>query len=844
MQGRTRRKHNIIYFVASLLALVFISTIGITFAATTFNSTFTSNKYSTKAYLSHNSFNLINDSLSTPIPFGLDGRNYQISLQYTTVYDVEVCFRYQLSWSNEASTDNVILNFSDRDNFIVDDQYIYYVGPKLNGVNKTLIVITGVDFADPFDSNYVGATLTISMSYETSSNTTYNTSHPLYHSGLAGTAWLKTKNRESGAYAIVYNYTSKTANALRHPTVLTNGAYRRNADSNDSWIGGEKEFAGMYAYVVVGTSAITLTASVSGAWVQSDGTTPSGSMVFTNNIYFNFADGWEFVGYKVAGSTPVYNYQKTIPANTNAYIPIVDSAEITCQGLLLDSNLSNYTPYYAWGILTLNNVTINNINSGANHFTNMYCGIQLASSGVTTSGSYTKPTITISNASKYNAALYKLYGNGTAVTSVGAVSQYANIALTNNTNEDKSVSVTSGLKAYVSNGQRASSILLDDTSLLLNKPNNFATSYQHCFYKQNEMFYPCTSSLWDNTKSYYSHSARYVELTSQPEDWATAYGSYYTLSGNAYVANTQSAWETANATGVYGYYITSAFKSTVWAREEVSVDKTYVSSVVSKGTTVSGVTTITIPAYATRTVYVAYEVASNLFDEYKGTLGVYGGSNLTSCSEAWVEFAPTISASSATTATVLEIEGTKSGTNVEIRAKNSTNHPMTLSSVHVAVQTRDSAGNITILQEKDESLANVVLMPNESCLVKTYTYAGSDMLLFYASSANGVATSITGPQLVNEGTLNAYLINTTARGCYVKFTGELQAQQQNVATINSSGVANYYLGILRPNQIVPVPMSVTGTLTSIVDTGVYEPNSTVNSWGSSVSAVFNKLFEN
>ena len=159
-KAKTTKKIYAIF--SAILGVVFAFIMGATYCATSLNLMYISKDVSTSAYLGNQQIHLINDTEKNPISFGEGSHNFEIALQYSVDYDFDVRIQYALSWSGGASSDNVILNFANKDNVINDDKYIYLAKSVAAGSGK-LTLINGVEFVNPKDSSYDGKNLTITI---------------------------------------------------------------------------------------------------------------------------------------------------------------------------------------------------------------------------------------------------------------------------------------------------------------------------------------------------------------------------------------------------------------------------------------------------------------------------------------------------------------------------------------------------------------------------------------------------------------------------------------------------------------------------------------------------------
>ena len=95
--------------------------------------------------------------------------------------------------------------------------------------------------------------------------------------------------------------------------------------------------------------------------------------------------------------------------------------------------------------------------------------------------------------------------------------------------------------------------------------------------------------------------------------------------------------------------------------------------------------------------------------------------------------------------------------------------------------------------------------------------------------------------MINSGKLNAFIINNSSNAYYVRFSGIISGTQANIFTVASD--YNYYIGIIRPQQILPVPMSSAG----VIDVKVIEPSglyssATLTGWNETAINKMNEYF--
>ncbi len=448
---RAKIKTRILYILAAILGGIFAFSVGQVYSAFSVGLSYGSNPASTTTYTARQGYAIINDTIDNPIPFSVGAHNYSVGLELSYSYDIDIRVKYSLEWSNGLSTNNVILNFANRDNLIVDNQYIYLVNSVPLG-KHTINLITGVDFEDALDNTYYGESLQINIidvKIYKAKTKAYDESHPLC-SGINSPSrdmWLKAKNASSldKAYVMVYNSRYDISHGILHPGAITAYGKVLDADNNITnmfKLYGNTRYAGIGLYIVTGNSAYTLTAKVVGTWRNSAGDSLSGgdNVVFDNNIKMNYSSDWVRASTGVDADYGVFNYDYTIPANTTAYINLVDSIEVTLRHTLEQTDYSSYS------------LVVSNININDTVFSSFDEGIAIGninSSSHVANKQYTRPDYTIINYTKYRADLYNSErGNAPEQTYI------TNISVTNNTSDTLVITdVNFKLKYYRSNGQ-------------------------------------------------------------------------------------------------------------------------------------------------------------------------------------------------------------------------------------------------------------------------------------------------------------------------------------------------------------------------------------------------------
>lgn len=464
--NRSKAKLNKKRIVYILLGLVFAITIGVTYALPAISMIFGSSPASNTAYASGQQYQIVNDTISNPISFSAGSANREVAIVYSYGYDFDIRIQYSLSWSDSAlSTDNVILNYADRDSLIVDNEYIYHTEPLTAGSGK-LVLFTGVDFIDEEDADYIGQSLTIEIeSVEIyKSQSSYSTSNPLYTNTIAGRAWLRYKNSSdyTNASVIVYNMRTTTDNMVAHPGVES--AYYKDIVNNQVqtaiWSGGNREYAGLSAYIITGNSPIRVHTTIIGSWERIAETSLA---VADNNILYNYSSDWTKLSNVDSTQFETRAYDYVIPANSAVYIELLDSIEITCLG---PSDIGNYEFYRIQTVLQINGVEVTD-------YSDRIAEITISSSTLSSaSANYAQSDISIINQSIYDPGLYDIFTSG--IQSFDTV-----VKLTNNTADKIRVNSISFQLVYTYFESNLSSYTLEnrrtETASITLTPDNLSS---------------------------------------------------------------------------------------------------------------------------------------------------------------------------------------------------------------------------------------------------------------------------------------------------------------------------------------------------------------------------------
>ena len=783
----------LIIILSVIIGAVFAITIGATYSSLTLSLNVGSNPNSTTTYLAKQEYQVINDSVISPIPFGDGAKLSEVAIEYSYSYDIDVRIQYSLSWSNGADASNVILTMPNRDNFIVDDEYIFVRDAISAGTGK-LTVISAVNFVDTSDETYQGASLTINIVdvdvyIASDSASDYTSNHALVQglNSVAATAWLKYKNQETdtsnvaNAYVIAYNYRSDYEHGIYHPNLQT--AYYYDT-TNSQYVAqyGNRYYAGLSLYVVTGSSPIRLTVRAVGLWrTPSNTNASSDALVFENNIRFNYDSDWVYQSTLDIFDYMYYSY--VIPANTAIYIDVLDSIEITSITNLANTDYGNNKMITQ---LTINSVSFTD-------FTNGIASGRIATvdNGATTT--YVKQTLDIENSGEYNPYLYNL-------TSASQTTDIpTSILVTNNTSSRKNISLTLTLNAVISNGRTRKgegNIDFSDTQywarLEFNSNNYVATQ-----------------------KSFGTYIAPYatVDLFDYYAIGANFYNDLVTASNGSFDA---------------------------WVYLEVSVTETTVSNSTTNSNLDIIATVNNSTDSSTVEVYVknnTANVVSNITANVNLTRDVTTYSQLSTQPSDWQHLYWRYYYNDGS--------GYQLNTNPNFNTqtyyvRNVNVSPITISGNYVA------SNGFTLSSGTTFTSSTLRLLPGESAKVVEITLSNTvDGLSLSSATASGASASVsTTVEIVNEGTSSAFIVNNSTNSYYIRFAGTLATTDSK---IQSTGGYNYYIGIVRPGQVISLSMSAGNNLAvdSILATNEYDDttNQTITtSWGANIAELYSNYF--
>ena len=855
---KTKNTSKIFSVLCAIFSVVFACVIGITYCVSSLNLKYGINPASTSAYLANQQYHIINDTIDNPITFGSGTHNFEIGMQYSFPYDVDMCFKYSLTWSKKTgdpegdiNTDNVILNFSNRDNIILDQQNIYIANSIPAGSEK-VIFINGVEFVDVNDSDYFNRNLTISISdvkiYKKQSS--YDSNHLLYKnnsSSLAAQIWLdyKTCSTSETSKVLMYNYRRDYEHGMPYVSLQT--AYKQTVTTNSggteltrvpTWLGGNKGYAGIGMYIVTGKNPIKLSIQIEGVWYDSSNLQDS-DLISENSIRFNYAKGWSHDSWYNNKMWEKRTFDYVIAKESACYIDILDSVEITSV-----SKSSNYIEYDTYRMVT-SEITIN---AGGTDLTFEYSKdsennyIQrkelTVNKSLTGAGTYSQKDVEVVNTSLYSAGLY------TIKPAKAAQGFKTSISLINNTQYIQSVTVQYSFNYNMSNGYTNLKGKLNGSDVE-KRADEYVSDGE---LTQEQAF--IDSSL------YYSYSINYsgFELFSETVTSKTyvvgAYSSVNLVDSYDVSADLQDkvTLTDKNDSKIKYYY-------DVWTYFDIKTTSTKVESNSNPSSL-----NLQIESNLNSSNEVVFSVKNNSNKEIEGV-----SINKFAVNALEVETYKSLSAKPNDWGTYFWRYYKKDGDDYV----SLTSDPfaggesgVNITNYYEKVQSFKAITSITLLNSFSTSSnitsnSTIKLMPGES--VEFAKVSGINLSEYYLNftfegvSATSSVTTPTGAMLINGGNQNAYIVNDSSEtSYYIYFTGNLKSTVAKIETETTTVTEgeieveinyNYYLGILRPGQVISVPMTSDGELKSIVVSDEFIKTNLVNGgWSSTMANKMERLF--
>lgn len=776
--AKNKNKSNLIKIICVIIGAVFAFTTSIVYGAFSWKREHNSG-YATGAFLPNQTYQIINDTLPNGILYSDGVKEYEVALQYSYDYAFNFYVEYELNWSNGLDASNVILNFSNRNAWIVDNSRIYYRDTVAAGTGK-LPIIVGVDFVDNYNSNYYGAKLTINIKKVEIAKT----NETLDQTGIAGAAYAQYQARKlasystANAYAVVYNPTNKGSYQPKAPVGKTAFETKTSTSGSTSVtttskLFGNKNYVGLGAYVITGSSPINLVAKVIGSWVADTGKTtdPSSANINTNTIKYNYSSGWIGESYDVGTIVQeIRTFQYTIPAHTAMYIDIIDSVEMITRGMLA---AANYTDFHIETDLLLNSDTQLNFENG------------LATSTITTktlSGtSYStelpNQDYSVVNSSKYDAALYN-------VTTGGAQTYKTQIKVINNTASKMSVSASYTLKAYISNG---------------NSTADYQPAAGSTTPKDGNPFEFNDESHWDRDEYSYTSS---ITVGAHNASQVIAPYSAMTICTSFTVPNDMVAKLVAAKAAYSGKDVWIELVPKITPATSTAADTQLVLETVVSGTTAKlyakNVSSNALTSLSLNLKYSRYSTQANMTSTTLSTEPANWKK------EYWKYYV------------------SNSGSYKQV---NEVNNPTSNSDGSTSIKTASmptfAAGTYYtnsgwIGANAYTTTSSAIVNPGEKVLLGSLTITASQTYDFSDYTLTGSVATASDVNLVNETTGSAFIKNnSTTKSYYIRFSSSVSFADTTKSNFFQDGSFWYLYGLIRPGQVIPINITALDSQISI-----------------------------
>lgn len=845
---------NLIPFLSALLGVVFAFITSFTFAAGGTTFVYETHPKSTSAYLANSQHVVVNNTINSPMVYSVGVHPVNIALQYAIDYEFDLRIHYSLDWlgddGSELSTNNVRLIFANRDNVIVDNEYIYYINyESVNDANQpcgltagegNLSLIAGVEIIETENSDYFGKRLQIKIDevkytktldeYEENQHILFNDASE--EGSKAAEAWMQHKlsgSLTNEAYVMVYNYRATLENGVQYPGYESAYSKYQKDTVATSWIGGNRAYAGVGLYIITGSTPIKITAKVTGSWElnpNNEGEDPG--LLFDNSIRFNYTKNWSFLDYNedanLLFSRNYYNY--VIPANTACYIEVLDSVEVTTAGMITDNTKGAYL------------LVIADINVNGEIFSGSYIstGTITSSTAVTAELSdYSKENITIINTSKYANEIYE-YSYG-SVQGSAQTYKSSTIALVNNTNTEQVILLGYNLNYYFSNGS-------SQLTLVNNGIKSRATNFTDlAYYRLDQSLTDDSSFIEPDSKKYIVPAYSSVRIDSSFELGAS-FQTKLTKQTNI-VTKTDNGNTVTTLTAGFDAWLelepveVQTVSNNSQTTENLSVGIT--SKMVNVGGVQKNMATVMVKNN-TDLVYKTLTVNINIYDyvlsissnaatkpaDFSASYWKYyiGDSKIHNTSAEWnnnlVYYLGVKEYSKVTPSVVKGIDD---------------NHISYESNVY--------------------SNTDLILKPNESISILTFELNTSAELTMQASAtgttiplqtwlnqdedSDGVLDNDEdGIILFNQSLSQNYIVNYSNKSYFVRFDGDISAEEE-VTNVLSTADWNYYTFIIRPGQIVNISSAVEN-IEVIQAPSLYEDDVTLAGWEQDIIDLFNSYF--
>lgn len=798
IKAKTSKK--IFAILSAVISAVFAIIIGGTYCATSLNLRYKTNPNTTTVYAMNNHYHVNNDTLINPVLFGSGSHNFEISFEYDVPYNFDLRLEYTMQWSTTGkSTDNVIINYANRDNLVIDQNYIYLVSTVTDKQGK-INIITGVDFVDPTNKDYYGERLTIKIVdvKVCESDVEYNEeTHPLVKdiSSQAADMWLKIKEHGTSNSAMVYNYRYDHAHGA--PFVGDDTAYykvieeRTNPQTSGkynvvqaaTWAGGNRAYAGVGMYVYAATD-LTLDVEVKGIW-RLNNTNATTDAISEAGIKFNYAEGFEHHAWDNSKLWETMKFNYRIPAGTSRYINILDSMEITTPSLNQDGLKKDSYRAICQSI---------KINGGepleyseGNGDLSIRTIAPNSSSIATSTTAYPTKTVEAINSTSYLGGLYQIQNAATT-----AQDYAADISLVNNTNTIQQATATMKLRYRISNDNRSLTTTGGTTSRVEDLlPAGNATGDAVELIHKNRLAHGTL---------FYTFSPAKVLETKQVTVTIAPYSSVNVL--NYYSVGTSLQTDIIKEFGNYDvwlYYEVTASSSTVTNSTNLQIETRQNGNnvdIYAKNNT-SKVATITDNTLQVSEKIISYKqpAEANQPNDWLATFWQY---------------------------------------HYDADFKQNTSTVFTAGIYHL----KEQAFETRTISNK---VSSGTLNPGESLKIGTVTASGTKDLIF-TGGVTASLSDLTSIVVSNAGTQEAVITNGTNNSVYIRIAGALSSQNKNDRLV-ASGSYIYYIGILRPGQKICVNMTSGAGTISTLPVGNEYTSTTLSTWNdNAITAKFNSLF--
>ncbi len=830
---KAKTKRNYISILSAILGVVFAFITGVTYCFNLLTFNYGTNQNSTSAYLGNQQYVMINDTIDCPVAFGDGSHNIEIAMQYAMSYDFDVRLKYSLSWSNGANADNVILHFANRDNVIYDKEYIYLANSIPAGEGK-ISFITGVNFVDTKDKRYYGQSLTINIVSEKiyKEQEKYDDSHKLYADAFysqtsqisyAAQMWLASKPKTEDyaktidlnqANVLMYNQRNNYENGIPYPG--HNTAYKRNVVSTTvgesvvnkttsaTWLGGNRSYAGTGMYVVTGAKAIKLKVKVEGIWYSSPNEIDSSDLISENSIKYHYSEGWTNEGWFNNKLWEIRSFDYVIPANTSCYVDILESIEITSASKNQDT-----LAYDKYRMVT-NRITINagdqdllfDYTADQNKIRKSELSVDTVNE--ITGSTYSKKDVEIINTSLYSQGLYE-------TRTSNAQSFNTNVSLINNTAETKTVALTYQLYYHLSNGSTG----------FIDTNGNRAEEYV------NNGTWTDETAFTNNLCYGYDVAATSNRLTSAVKNTVVVgpYASVKLIDNYRVSADLRSDIESKSGNTTTHY--------DVWTYVDVAVAKSEGKDLIQN-----------TPVPTTANLEIQTEVSGNTvtLSVKNNTTETLSGITISSFSIAEMTSVDPNLAENYTALTDRPSDWVASywkyykidenGKFVQLTsdplAEQGENAFPTVPTYYEKRQEAYSTETsvITLTPALHFSKTGTTITADNTITLKhgesiVFATAKTTQTSHVVVNGNASASSVVTPSslmIINSGKTSAYLINHTSNSYFVRFSGTISSDAKfevgNVTVGDTQYTHNYYIGVVRPGQIIPVSMLAKGDLTA------------------------------